>query len=228
MPRKIEPDHGQAFVLRKREEKKHARVPPALLSRAGPVRSAVLACAATRRARPGTLMRSIYTSTYVRTKGTCARAYMTPTYYGACTSPHLTSCARPESSREGRPRASIVAQVGGPDDPHHSSRFSSRQQSRDADRRCRQARGRGGGGSVLPALPPSHVPTAPRSLSLCPGAIYPPRCPRSTHPMPCLLLLPACLPFPRRSRQDPHAVVGVGAASNKGGRERGLGLSLSC
>lgn len=79
---------------------------------------------------------------------------------------------------------------------------------------------------MLPALPPSHVPTAPRSLSLCPGAIYPPRCPRSTHPMPCLLLLPACLPFPRRSRQDPHAVVGVGAASNKGGRERGLGLSL--
>lgn len=50
---------------------------------------------------------------------------------------------RGESSREGRPRASIVAQVGGPDDPHHSSRFSSRQQSRDADRRCRQARGRG-------------------------------------------------------------------------------------
>lgn len=200
MPRKIEPDHGQAFVLRKREEKKHARVPPALLSRAGPVRSAVLACAATRRARPGTLMRSIYTSTYVRTKGTCARAYMTPTYYGACTSCELRADGEGRAAERGDRAHRSWHRLGGPDDPHHSSRFSSRQQSRDADRRCRQARGRGGGGSVLPALPPSHIPTAPRSLSLCPGAIYPPRCPRSTHPMPCLLLLPACLSLAARGK----------------------------
>lgn len=58
------------------------------------------------------------------------------------------------------------------------------------------------------------------SCSLFPlsRAIYPPHCPpRSTpHAVGRLLLLlrvPACLPFPRRSRQDPHAVVGEVVAS---------------
>lgn len=113
MPRKIEPDHGQAFVLRKREEKKHARVPPAHLSRrTGQIGRAGLRGYTTRASRHID-EKYIYKYVRTRTKGTCARAYMTPpTYYGACTAP-LASCARTESSREGRPRASIVAQVGG-------------------------------------------------------------------------------------------------------------------
>jgi hypothetical protein len=94
MPRKIEPDHGQAFVLRKREEKKHAaRVPEPFSRRTGQIGRAGLRGYTTRASRH---IDEKYIYKYVRTYKGNVRACVHDTHVLRClhlTSPHLLRAA---------------------------------------------------------------------------------------------------------------------------------------
>jgi hypothetical protein len=125
MPRKIEPDHGQAFVLRKREEKKHAaRVPEPFSRRTGQIGRAGLRGYTTRASRH---IDEKYIYKYVRTYKGNVRACVHDTHVLRClhlTSPHLLRADGEGRAAERGDRAHRSwHRLGGPDDPHHSSRF---------------------------------------------------------------------------------------------------------